>query len=321
LKKTWLSLAVLGALGCNGLGCPLSGRQNLEIKPSPPLQKLEVFLPDKGKLQNWKAENPPQIYKGEDLYLYIDGGAEIYHEYGFKQVLVQDYKSAAGKSLTLEIFEMANPECAFGIYTFKSSGKGKAIAVGQDGQLEEYYLNFWKGNVLVTLTGFDSSPDVIQGLLLIAKSVEAKVKTPGRRPSLVEIFPKEWLPISRLKYIKGVLGLYNNHSFFGRDVFRFREAVIGAIDGGKFTIFVFRYTSQEECRRRYQEVKAAFEKNPAYKNFKAVRPDFFKTMDDKGMTIFGQPVADCIALVLTKENEKSAAEILASLKNNHPKIK
>ena len=321
MKRAWLSLAVLAALGCVYPGCPLSGTQNLEIRPSPPLQKLEAFLPDKGELQNWKAQNAPQLYKGEDLYLYIDGGAEIYHEYGFKQVLIQDYKSAAGKSLSLEIFEMADSECAFGIYTFKSSGKGQPIAVGQDGQLEEYYLNFWKGNVLVTLTGFDSSRDVIQGLMLIAKSVDAKVKTPGRRPSLVEIFPKEWLPILRLKYLKGVLGLYNNHSFFARDVFRFREAVIGAIDGGKFTIFVFRYSSQEECRRRFQEVKAAFEKNPAYKNFKTVRPDHFETMDGQGMTILGQPFEDCIALVRTKECEKSAAEISESLKNNYPKIK
>lgn len=291
------------------------------MAPALPLHNLQAFLPQKNELQNWKAENAPQLYKGEDLYLYIDGGAEIYHEYGFKQVLVQDYKSAEEKSLTLEIFEMANSECAFGIYTFKSSGKGKAIAVGQDGQLEEYYLNFWKGNFLVTLTGFEASPEVIQGLLLIAKSVDAKVKTPGRRPSLVEIFPKEWLPISRLKYFKGVLGLYNNHSFFARDVFRFKEAVIGGINGGKSTIFVFRYSSQEECRRRFQEVKAAFEKNPSYKNFKAVRPDHFETMDGQGMTILGQPFADCIALVRTKESEKSAAEISENLKNNYPKIK
>jgi hypothetical protein len=314
LKRAWLSLAVLGALGCVCPGCPLSGAQNLEIRPSPPLQKLEAFLPDKGGLQNWKAENAPQLYKGEDLYLYIDGGAEIYHEYGFKQVLVQDYKSTAGKSLTLEIFEMADSECAFGIYTFKSSGKGQPIAIGQDGQLEEYYLNFWKGSFQVTLTGFDSSPEVIRGLLLIAKSVDAKIKTQGRRPSLVDIFPEEWLPISRLKYIKGVLGLNNNYSFFARDVFRFREAVMGAIVEGKFTIFVFRYTSQEECRRRYQEVKAAFEKHSSYKNFKAVRPDLFETMDGQGMTIFGQSFADCVTLLLTKESEKSALEIFIVLK-------
>jgi hypothetical protein len=321
LKRAWIFWAVLGVLGCNGLGGPLAGGQNLEIKPSPPLQKLEVFLPDKGKLQNWKAENAPQLYKGEDLYLYIDGGAEIYHEYGFKQVLVQDYKSAAGKSLTVEIFEMANSECAFGIYTFKSSGKGKTIAVGQDGQLEQYYLNFWKGNFLVTLTGFDSSPEVIQGLMLIARSVDAKIRTQGRRPSLVEIFPKEWLPISGLKYIKGVLGLYNNYSFFARDVFWFREAVMGAIDEGKSTIFVFRYTSQEECRRRYQEVKAAVEKNPSYKNLKTVRPDLFETMDGQGMTIFGQPFEDCLVLILTKENEAYAVTALTSLRNNYAKIK
>lgn len=321
LKRAWLSLAVLAALGCHCLGLPLSRPQKLEIKPSPPLQNLEAFLPDKEELRSWKAENAPQPYKGEDLYLYIDGGAEIYHEYGFKQVLVQDYKSAAGKSLTLEIFEMANPECAFGIYTFKSSGTGKPIALGQDGQLEEYYLNFWKGNFLVTLTGFDSSPEVIPGLMLIAKSVDAKIRTQGRRPSLVEIFPKEWLPISRLKYIKGVLALNNIHSFFARDVFRFKEAVVGGINGGKFTIFVFRYSSQEECRRRFQEVKAAFEKSVDHKNFRNIQPDFFTTTDGQGMTIFGQSFADCLVLILTKESEADATTALTSLRNNYDKIK
>jgi hypothetical protein len=321
LTRAWIFLVVLAALACHGLSLPPSRTQNLEIKPSPPLQKLEAFLPDRGEMRSWRAENAPQLYKGEDLYLYIDGGAEIYHEYGFKQVLVQDYKSAAGKSLTLEIFEMANSECAFGIYTFKSSGKGQAIDVGQDGQLEEYYLNFWKGNILVTLTGFDSSPEVIQGLTLIAKSVDAKIETQGRRPSLVKIFPKEWQPVSRLKYIKGVLGLYNNHSFFARDVFRFKEAVTVGINRGKSTIFAFRYSSLEECRRRFQEVKAAFKIDPGYKSFKAARADLFETTDGQGMTILGQFFEDCIALVLTKEKDKAAAEILASLKNNYPKIK
>jgi hypothetical protein len=44
-------------------------------------------------------------------------------------------------------------------------------------------------------------------------------------------------------------------------------------------------------------------------------------MDGQGMTILGQPFADCIALVRTKESEKSAAEISENLKNNYPKIK
>lgn len=320
MKNARHNLAVLAALSCISLGGTLSKAQNLEIKPSPPLQNLEAFLPQKNELKNWKGEKAPRLYKGEDLFLYIDGGAEIYHEYGFKQVLVQDYTSADGKSLTLEIFELANSECAFGVFTFKSSGKGRTIAVGQDGQLEDYYLNFWKGNILVTLTGFDGSPQVIQGLLLIANSVDAKIKTRGTRPSLIEIFPKEWASSSRLKYVKGYLGLYNNHSFFPRDVFRFQEGVIGA-EGEKSRIFVFRYSGYEEGRRRFQEVKTAFAKSVDYKNFRNIQPDFFGTTDGQGMAVFCRTFEDCLALILTKESEAYAATILTDLRKNYAKRK
>jgi hypothetical protein len=320
LKNARHYLAVLAALGCISLGGTLSKAQNLEIKPSPPLQNLQAFLPHKNELKNWKGEKAPQLYKGEDLFLYIDGGAEIYHEYGFKQVLVQDFKSADGKSLTLEIFELANSECAFGIFTFKSSGKGRTIAVGQDGQLEDYYLNFWKGNILVTLTGFDGSPQVIQGLLLIANSVDAKIKTRGTRPSLIEILPKERASSSRLKYVKGHLGLYNNHSFFSRDVFRFKEGVIGA-EEEKSRIFVFRYSSREECRRRFQDVRAAFKASADYKNFRNIEPNFFTTNDSQGRTIYSRAFEDCLALILTNESAEFVANILTGLRDNYAKIK
>jgi len=293
----------------------------LEIKPSPPLQNLEAFLPDKEQLQSWKAENTPQLYKGEDLYLYIDGGAEIYHEYGFRQVLVQDYKSAAGKSLTLEIFEMANSECAFGIYTFKSSGKGKAVSVGQDGQLEDYYLNFWKGHFQITLTGSDSSPEIIQGLLFIAKSLDAKMKSLGARPLLIEALPKEWFPLFRQKYIKGVLGLQNSESFLSRSILGFREAVVGVNDEKRFRSLVFLYSSTDECRRRFQEAQAVLGKSAAARNLRNLGPDFFTVTDSQGRVFYVRIFEDCLGLAITNEGQEFASKILTLIRHNWAKLK
>jgi hypothetical protein len=109
---------------------------------------LRALLPAGGDARGWVKDGDPQEFVGEDLYTYINGGAEIYQEYGFRRVVVQDYENAAGKSVSLEIFEMETPAAAFGIFTFKRSGQGKSIAVGAE--LEDYYLNFWKGRFLVT---------------------------------------------------------------------------------------------------------------------------------------------------------------------------
>ncbi len=137
--------------------------------------ELRSLLPAAGDAKGWVKDGEPQEFAGEDLYTYIDGGAEIYQEYGFRRVIVQDYENAAGKSVSLEIFEMETPAAAFGIFTFKRSGQGKSIAVGAGAELEDYYLNFWKGRFLVTLTGFDDSGGTIEGLLAVAGTVDAKI--------------------------------------------------------------------------------------------------------------------------------------------------
>ncbi len=75
---------------------------------------LHALISD-NEIEDWKKQGASDLYRGEDLFHYINGGAEIYHEYGFEQVLVQDYANLNGKSISLEIFEMTTPESAFGI--------------------------------------------------------------------------------------------------------------------------------------------------------------------------------------------------------------
>jgi hypothetical protein len=98
---------------------------------------LRTVLPADGSVPGWTRDGEPQEFVGEDLYTYIDGGAEIYQEYGFRRVVVQDYESRAGKSVSLEIFEMADPAAAYGIFTFKRSGRGKVVPLGSRAELED----------------------------------------------------------------------------------------------------------------------------------------------------------------------------------------
>ncbi|MCK7482485.1 MAG: hypothetical protein M0C28_39200 [Candidatus Moduliflexus flocculans] len=57
---------------------------------------LRAYLPSDGAAPGWTQDGEPQEFEGEDLYTYIDGGAEIYQEYGFRRVVVQDYRNAGG---------------------------------------------------------------------------------------------------------------------------------------------------------------------------------------------------------------------------------
>ncbi|UCE42002.1 MAG: hypothetical protein JSV17_03215 [Candidatus Aminicenantes bacterium] len=216
---------------------------------------LEKFLPKDGDVEDWAKHRPMQHFAGEDLYEYINGGAEIYHEYGFVQVVVQDYVNDAEKSVSVEIYEMTSSASAYGMYTFKTNSKGKRISVGHDAQLADYYMNFWKGHFLVTLTGFDETEDTREGLLVIAKSVNSKISTEGEKPRIVSLLPEEDLVDESFKYFKGFVGLRNSYPFFGLNILGYEEGIKGDYSGG-FSFFLFRFEEEQESQKASQSMRA-----------------------------------------------------------------
>ena len=57
-----------------------------------------------------------KTFNGRSLFGYIDGGAELYLEYGFSVVSVSEIEYLQGKYKT-EIYKMNDPEAAFGIFS------------------------------------------------------------------------------------------------------------------------------------------------------------------------------------------------------------
>ena len=58
------------------------------------------------EIDGWRMEYEPEIYVGDSLFELINGGAEVYHRFGFVQALSTQYSEADGRSISLEVFEM-----------------------------------------------------------------------------------------------------------------------------------------------------------------------------------------------------------------------
>jgi hypothetical protein len=253
MKRTITSLLLMIMLGCLLMG------------------EMESHLPQPGDLKDWEPSGEPEYVKGDDLFLLIDGGAEIYHEYGFKQAIAQGFKMKNGKQgsgFNLEIYEMLDPEAAYGIYTFKIAGEGQPLDVGDAGLLEDYYLNARKGNFLVTVTGFDAGKDTLAGIVEAAKAVMSKIKTtePVSLPPLVHLLPTEYqnrLKLIGIKYLKGNLALYNQYEFDSRNIFGLKQGVMGDYGGSR--LFVFKYEDAVESRKWFENGKKELRQNPRFK--------------------------------------------------------
>lgn len=245
---------------------------------------LRGFLPGDNAASGWTRDGGSQEYMGEDLYTYIDGGAEIYQEYGFRRVILQDFKNAEGKSVSLEIFEMETPAAAFGMFTFKRSGNGEPVKLGSGGELEAYYLNFWKGRFLVTLTGFDEAAETIDGLMAVAGIVDAKIRDAGEAPGLAAALPEKGLRPGSIKYLKGLLGLNNVYPFYSAQGLAFRDAVKGLYENGA-TLLILDYGTADARAKAWADLKAYLARSDRFKPADSPDAEIQLVEDGKGQSV------------------------------------
>lgn len=277
---------------------------------------LSLLLPTASEIDNWERNLDFEEYKGEDLFFYINGGAEIYHEYGFERVIVQDYQNRNGRSASLEVYKMSSPDSAYGMYTFKSSGKGQELTVGHGCKLQDYYLNFWKGQYLVTITGFDAEKETIDGLKSIANVVDKKIQTQANAemPVIYSRLPQEDLDAQSVKYFKGNLGLVNSYPFANTDIFKIQEGIKGTYLNG-YDIYILEYKDAEASQMAFDSVKKDFKDTVKYQNV-TTGQDRIELEDDSGIQIVVQPYRSFILIVLGTKSPAQATQILKNLKNH-----
>ena len=89
--------------GCSS-GCRRSGK---------PLLPVSGFTP------GWALEGPVKTYTPDDLFEYINGEAELYLQYGFKDLVSGFYLKDKDEKqgVSADIYRMASPLEAFGLYT------------------------------------------------------------------------------------------------------------------------------------------------------------------------------------------------------------
>jgi hypothetical protein len=226
---------------------------------------LADLLPQTEESGRWTPVGEPEFVAGEDLYLVINGGAEIYHEYGFNAAVFHSYRATDGTSINLEIYEMEDEGAAYGMYTFKTGSDGKQVELGQDGWFESYYMNFWNGRFLVTVIGLSTESAVLDGIEAIAKAVDSKFDSASGRPRIVSYLPKGRLQTNGVTYLKGNLALFNQYLFATEDIFGVQEGVVGKYDD--HAVMIFQYDDGAQAKSRYEIAKAHLKSSERFGDF------------------------------------------------------
>jgi hypothetical protein len=220
--------AVLGILTVLGSGC--SSKKEAPKEETPPAAAEAEAPPREAPAAPKKAapvfEGPgallpkrvgefalsanPRYFGPDNLYDLINGGAEIYTEFGLVKMVTADFAapSKAGITVTVEIYDMGTPQNAFGRFARFLKGKTELADVGKGlpeplrpfGLMGTSNATFWKGRHLVNLTLMDESASATMASIAkvsnevlpgFADAVAGQIPGEMALPDELSKFPKE----------------------------------------------------------------------------------------------------------------------------------
>jgi hypothetical protein len=150
----------------------------------------------------WKTTEAARIYRPDDLFEYINGAAENYLSYQFRELAVGQYEAAAGRAtMTVEIYDMSADRNAFGIYGSERFSESRFLPFGVQGYIEDGALNFLAGRFYVKLLSFEGGAGTEDQLKTFAAAILKGIGDAGSFPRLLSAFPREGLVANSEKYI------------------------------------------------------------------------------------------------------------------------
>ena len=154
-------------------------------------------------LDGWPLSESPRSFFPDDLFEYINGAAESYLSYDFRELVVADYaKKGSEATLTLEIYDMGGAANAFGIFGSERYPENEPVAVGDLGYAEGEALNFLASRYYVKILAFGLGEAAAGLLREVGAKVAAAAGPAGGLPPLVRAFPPDGLVPRSEKYIK-----------------------------------------------------------------------------------------------------------------------
>jgi hypothetical protein len=197
---------------------------------------------------SWTAIGDPEVFDTETIFGYIDGHAEVYLAYGMRRCLSQRYAGpGGGAEIVVDLFELASPADAFGVFSHDRSGEPAAL--GNGGVYRSGWLSFWQGQWAGSVYWNGAGEPDREAILAIGRSAASSLPAGGEAPDLVGRLPADGLDPQSVRFLRSPQ-ILNAHVYVGPDnpfgLGPGSEAVVGRyeIDGGPAHLVVVSYPDE-----------------------------------------------------------------------------
>jgi hypothetical protein len=83
-------------------------------------------LPGSGAVPGWTPSGKTETFTPDTLFDLMDGQAEAFFVYGFEKAATSTYAGPGNRSLRVEIYRLATPADAYGLFTVSTGGEPAA---------------------------------------------------------------------------------------------------------------------------------------------------------------------------------------------------
>jgi hypothetical protein len=166
----------------------------------------EDLLPASGAVAGWERSGEMKVYVPDNLFDYMDGQAELFFVYHFERLATQEYQRGDEGPIIVEVYQVANPADAYGLFSFYTTGQ--PIDLGAGGAVEPGRLiSFWQGRFYARVFAYGEAEQ--ESLSALARQVAAGMPEGGALPELVARLPQENLVPGSARFFHQKLSLDN----------------------------------------------------------------------------------------------------------------
>lgn len=223
------------------------------------------LLPSPFDLPGMQFAGEPEVSEGEDLFDLINTGAEVYLEYGFVQVVSQNYSGITGKSsLRVEIYQMTDPEAAYGIFSLTAVSQNIIDKTAYYLVSGEGYGMMQKGSYFIIASYANLHEDLEQSIIKrIAEGLKSNIKELAQFPGLLASTQPPCMDFRHSLYFRGIQALSSLAYLDFKIAFEFSEGVFYRCDMFDYMLFL---PSDDKSRNEIlqETISNILKKNPDF---------------------------------------------------------
>ncbi|MFC1619502.1 DUF6599 family protein [Candidatus Neomarinimicrobiota bacterium] len=221
--------------------------------------ELSRLLPD--TIEGWRTQSPDRVYDPENIYEYLNGGAELYLSYTFRSLLNRTYTRSGQPDIILDIFDMERSGDAFG--AFSHSRESAQADYGQGSEYYEGFLLFWRDRYLVSIVASPETEASQQAIHILAGTVSDSIGQDGSLPAVVHRLPEAGLNEGSVRYFRNYIWM-NTHLFIADEnilgIDNDTEAVVATYGGSPHyqVLLLIEYPNNERADQAEQNFKQVY---------------------------------------------------------------